>query len=421
VAEFIIKNFKIKFKEIEKQKEIVKKHWIIHRKENQQGFEKIYKIENLKQFIKKRKPNILMAVYAFTSGGGEVFAIRLANKLKSRGYSITILNLNQDKKQEDFLKIIRQDIPIVEIQQQDDLCLIKNIINNLGIEIVHSHHAWSDTLFAELLKDNKECKLIVTLHGMYEMMPEKHFKSIIPKLQRVDKFVYLSEKNLRFFKKFSFPEEKFIKIYNAIEPPVIRPVSRKTLGISNEAFVVCIASRAIPEKGWQEAIEIIQLIRKKTKKDVHLLLIGNGPEYDRLKKKDIPNFIHLLGFKRNVCDYFASSNLGLLPSKFSGETFPLTVIECLYANRPIVASDLGEIKNMISTPKGLAGDIFKLKNFKIPIKEVAEIIIKYLDKNYYNHKKELTKEAIKKFDFEDMFKKYEKTYLDTLKHFSVSS
>lgn len=65
--------------------------------------------------------------------------------------------------------------------------------------------------------------------------------------------------------------------------------------------------------------------------------------YDKLIDKKI-DFVHLLGEKTNVRDYFVCSDMGLITSRFKGESYPLVIIDCLFAGKPVLASNIGEIK-----------------------------------------------------------------------------
>ena len=107
--------------------------------------------------------------------------------------------------------------------------------------------------------------------------------------------------------------------------------------------------------------------------------------------------MHLIGFRANVRDYFATSDLGFLPSRYPAESFPLVLIECLLSNRPILASNLGEIENMISTSKGHAGMVFDLNNWTIPISHVASLIVKYVENTnlYLDHLQKVPEAASK--------------------------
>ena len=155
----------------------------------------------------------------------------------------------------------------------------------------------------------------------------------------------------------------------------------------------------------------MKLAREISGKEIHLLLIGQGQEYKRLVNHVKDKFVHFLGFKSNIRDYFAMSDIGFLPSRFTGESYPLVIIDCLQSLRPILASNVGEIASMIYTESGPAGTVFPLENWKIPIKRVAEIIAEYAMNRilYVEHFKNVP-EAAKKFDPNNMLQNYEKVY-----------
>jgi glycosyltransferase involved in cell wall biosynthesis len=85
--------------------------------------------------------------------------------------------------------------------------------------------------------------------------------------------------------------------------------------------------------------------------------------------------VHFLGFRPNIRDYFAISDIGFLPSRFRGESFPLVLIDCLLAGRPILASNIGEIRYMLESSEGLAGELFDLEAWEIPIEALGQIIL----------------------------------------------
>ena len=75
----------------------------------------------------------------------------------------------------------------------------------------------------------------------------------------------------------------------------------------------------------------------------------------------------MLGYKADIRNYFAASDMGLISSRFKGESFPLVLIDCLHAGRPVLASNLGETAQMLQTPEGPAGEVFELKNWIIDV------------------------------------------------------
>src|SRR5690606_2002964 len=139
------------------------------------------------------------------------------------------------------------------------------------------------------------------------------------------------------------------------------------LNISANDFVVCLVARAIPEKGWDEAIRAVGWANERSSRKIHLLLIGEGPEYDRLRPECACQDVQFLGFQPNIRDYFAASDVGFLPSRFKGESAPLVLIDCLRSGKPVIASNVGEIRQMLVAGDGIAGELFDLDNWEIDI------------------------------------------------------
>jgi glycosyltransferase involved in cell wall biosynthesis len=103
--------------------------------------------------------------------------------------------------------------------------------------------------------------------------------------------------------------------------------------------------------------------------------------------------------------------MGYLPSRFSGESFPLTIIDCLHSGKPVLASDVGEIPSMLEADGKLAGCLFSLEKWKIPVRDVAEIIARCAtDRNYYDEIKKMAPVAAEKFNPMVMRDKYDAIY-----------
>lgn len=414
VAKYLIKLYLLDRSDLEKQEKHLYKHWCNKHGQSQlEEFRKLYDIDRVWPLAVDRKPNIVMAVYALAAGGGETFPIMLANLLHARGYAVTLVNYNQQKTELGVKNMLLASIPLLELVKLE---LADAIFYDMGIELVHSHHAWVDITLATILINSKNIKQIVSMHGMYEMMPPAQLKSLMPLLKsRINRFIFTAEKNLPSFS-LEFRQEKgFCKIDNALALTAISPITRSELHVGVDDFVLCLVARAIPEKGWEEAIDAVTWANTQSKRKIHLLLIGEGPEYDRLKSQIYYEFIHFVGFRSNIRDYFSASDMGFLPSRFKGESFPLVLIDCLHSRKPVLASNIGEIQNMLKSDDGLAGELFDLEDWTIPVEAVGNIILKLAnDQSSYYRLLSQVPSAAAKFDPEVMVDKYEAVYMSLI-------
>ena len=350
-------------------------HWRETRGEySDEALDACFSLQRIRDLKTTRAPNLLMASYAFCSGGGETFPVSLANIMKRHGYNVTYLDCAREPRLDGVRDRLRRDIPIVS-----DFAQLERIIGDFDVQVIHSHHAWMDSTILDILPEDMPCKTVVTLHGMYETINEYELKPILPRLvKRSAKLIHVAEKNLDAIRDHGLLEYARVeRIDNALEQEAFEPISRASLGIAEDAFVFALISRAMEEKGWREAIEAVTVAREVSASNIHLLLVGDGPEYDRMTCLDggLADFVHLEGYQRNVRGYFAVADMGFLPSKFRGESFPLVIIECLQSGIPLLASDLGEISRMLEGPKGMAGAVLPLDGDNLDIAALRDKIV----------------------------------------------
>lgn len=414
VARYLAKLYHLENTDFEKQQEQLYQHWCTNRGASEsEAFRKLYNIDKVLRQTVNRKPNIVMAVYALAAGGGETFPIMLANLLADRGYAVTVFNCKEQTTEPGVRRMLAKCIPLLELERME---LAGAAFSDMGIELVHSHHAWVDVSLATLLLNHEDIHQIVTMHGMYEMMSPAQLQVLSPLLQRkIDRFVYTAEKNIAAFSSEFRQDKGFRKINNALPVADIIPVSRVELHIGSDDFVMCLVARAIPEKGWEEAINAVVWANERSGRKIHLLLIGEGPEFDRLKPYTLHAFVHFLGFRANIRDYFALSDMGFLPSRFKGESSPLVLIDCLLSGKPILASDVGEIRHMLDSEEGLAGKLFDLVEWEIQIEALGLIILALATEPFvYQELHRIVPMAAAKFDTGTMANKYEEVYLEVL-------
>lgn len=402
----------------------IRRHWHIlaeryKREGHSEPFTKFYDVEKVLKNKGTRKPNILIATFGFIPGGGETFPINLANGLKEIGYTVTFYDFNPQLCNTLIKERLSPNIPIINHSIFDQY-----IIKDLNIDLVHSHHASVDEYLA-MLKSSANCdfKHIVTLHGMYEMLEPEIFDNTMKYCKNVDFWVYIADKNLIPFKNNNFYNPKvFRKIYNSVL--INREIcSRSELGLKPEDFVVTVASRGIREKGWREAVNAVINLNKKLK-NIHLIIVGDGDEYNYLKNRKLPKNIHLLGFQKNPSKFIAISDLCLVPSFFKGESVPLIILESFEVGVPVLATNLGEVPKMIYDAESgrSAGWLIDLKegclNLNSLTKKLEEIITHPDKLKEYRNNVAFFKD---KFSLEKMLNNYLEVYDEVLKKQKMNS
>ena len=409
VQEHLSRYYQLSNQDLGRLKDHLYKHWCIHNGLGERNaFEEVFNWE-ISIDTTRKSINIAIAVYALVAGGGETLPLMLANLLHQRGHAVTVIDFNQLPPEKGVRNILSADIPLLTLSNP---LLLKEIVNDMAIEIFHSHHAWVDMTAAAVLSNNKNCRHVVTTHGMYEMMTPELFTSLQTNLEQVDAFIYTASKNLTPFSEEFQTRKTFERINNAVLAAPYTPVDRRELGIGADDFVLCMVARGRPDKGWQEAIQSVLMANASSHRPIHLLLIGEGEEAERLRPLYTnQERIHFLGFQPHIRSFMASSDMGFIPTRFPGESFPLVLIDNLLCGKPVLASAIGEIETMLATDEGLSGIVFPLEAWQIPIPKLAKLISSIAnDRGAYQRLASRVEAAACRFDPNSMVEQYELVY-----------
>ncbi|MGO4566522.1 glycoside hydrolase family 99-like domain-containing protein [Rhizobium sp. 2YAF20] len=343
-------------------------------------FDSWYNYRAVVEARQSRLPNIMVSTMGFFPGGAEILPIRMANEFKRQGHSVLLLSSNLNPRQDGVRRMLRNDVPVVETA---DVAETEEIISSFGIEALNTHqwHIQKYPLEKPEVFDRLNAH-VASLHGMIEhgeafAVTEAQLAAAD---QKVTTWVYTADKNLAPFIELGLYHEgspRFIKMPNGMQPPKIVPIRRAEINIPEDAFVLCCVSRAIPDKGWAEAIDAVSMARQISGLDIQLILVGNGQVYDEYCRVGVPDFVRLAGFSENSVGYYAAADMGIMLTKFKSESFPLTIVDCLFAGKPYIATDVGEIRNMLSNGDEVAGAVLELNDWEVPVQETANIIVKF--------------------------------------------
>jgi glycosyltransferase involved in cell wall biosynthesis len=197
-----------------------------------------------------------------------------------------------------------------------------------GISLIHSHTVGAELHFFHMWRVKTDVRFLVTLHGSYEAseLPNSVVETIT---SPVDHFVYTADKNLLALANLGIAEDRFTKLANAMPvDPEPYPKSRDEMGIADNAVIFTLVARGIIRKGWRAAVKAFGQIRDRhPDQPMHLCLVGEGDVPDRLKKKhgDDPD-ISFLGYQSRINGLYRLSDVAIVPTRFSGESYPLCII-----------------------------------------------------------------------------------------------
>lgn len=141
----------------------------------------------------------------------------------------------------------------------------------------------------------------------------------------------------------------------AIFHPQPREAARSALGLDAAAELVVYVGRLVPEKGLRELLDAVRTLAPQRPR-LQLALIGDGPmraELEGCLAADPSLRVALPGAlgPQEVARWMAASDLVTLPSYSEGH--PNVLVEALACGRPVVATPVGGIPEVVDTDCGV--------------------------------------------------------------------
>ncbi len=171
---------------------------------------------------------------------------------------------------------------------------------------------------------------------------------------------------------------------------------KEILGIDNDRPVMLYVGRVSKEKGVLELPHIYKSV-KKTHPDIALLVVGQGPAYDQLKKKLPEGHYFNWVSREQLPAIYSAADILVFPSKF--DTFSCTVLESLSCGLPVIAYNTKGPKDIIDD--GVCGYLVNTEE------QMTEKIITYLGdlQQQKNFKKAAVKRA-KNYDVDGIVERF---------------
>ncbi len=212
-------------------------------------------------------------------------------------------------------------------------------------------------------------------------------------------------------------KNKVATIINGVDTELFIPTedkaqSKTNLGILPEEIVIGAVGRLDPVKDYTTLIKAFASLAG-SYKNIKLMIVGNGPEEDNLKKcveyAGIENRVYFMGRKDNIHDFLGVMDVFVLPSVIEG--ISNTILEALASGVPVIATNVGGNPELVRDNE--IGFLFK------PGDEggLASLLKKYIENSRLMeiHGNAGRKKAVEDFSLDGMVKSYEKLYMSVQK------
>ena len=170
-----------------------------------------------------------------------------------------------------------------------------------------------------------------------------------------DGFIAVAGHHAEFLVEFEkFPQQKVFMIPNGIDTvrfkncPTSRATWRKEVGIPADSPTLGIVAALRPEKNHELFLECARRTLQEVPES-HFVIAGDGPGRPELEalaaEKSIDKRVHFLGSVSDIPGVLSMLDVFALTSH--NEASPVSILEALSCNRPVVATDVGSIKESV--------------------------------------------------------------------------
>jgi len=324
------------------------------------------------------KKKILIRIGSLRHGGAEKV---LVNFLK---------NLPEDKYEIDLLINLYTGMYIKEIPSWVNLhYLLKGemITTNRPHEIpvkvfrvlYQKMFLWFPSLLYRFVLKNKKYDVeIAAIHGMYKELlssPQKDSKKIIwiqndifnlkeythdviRQLFKFDRILVISDKLKEEMLKIAENDQEkknVIKIFNPIDKE--DTLRKADIEISDYPFssklpTFVTVGTVYPQKGYDRLLNVHKKLIDEGLQH-HLLIIGDGYDFEAIQNQlhtlGLQDTAKMLGFSSNPYPYMKKADFYIMSSRHEG--FPTIIAEALILNKPISATDISGIKDLLQDGK----------------------------------------------------------------------
>ncbi|MGG5209002.1 glycosyltransferase [Chryseobacterium sp. MIQD13] len=319
-----------------------------------------------------QKIKVLFRHRSMEMGGVEKVILSILHNLNPDKFDITVcLNLNQGELRNEFpehvkkvyftngkedfsknplihkLQLVRRRLKLSRALRNHKIS--DHLLGNkkFDIEIAPTYSAFSSVIKSS----NKDSKKIGWFHSeinvptLQPLVPD-----ILENFPQFDHMIYCSQKIKdlmhKYYPEMKYPEESVV--INAIPIDEIKKKAQEKIEKLPEGPVFVSVGRLHNRKGYHK---LIDAHKKLIDEGFHhsIIVVGSGEEMknltEQIRVNNVQNTFILSGNRMNPYPYVKNADYFILPSE--SEAWPLVIAEALILQKPIIATDTGDVGVMI--------------------------------------------------------------------------
>ena len=296
-----------------------------------------------------------------SNGGAQEHLYSLVTRMDHDRYDVSIVSLSPGSA---VRKLLKAGFPVLVIDEVDDAIAVGALAAHLSevrADVVHAHMYRAETVATRAVLALKEIGhrrpyLVSTVHS--SRVRHESDKDVLRDLTpHMDQLIAVSRAIERKLLDEGRDTAPVTLIYNGVDlDRYDHQEACCTLpdeyGMEPGSQIVGVVARLEPEKGHPTLLEAWPTVLRAVP-DTYLLIVGEGSKRDALEAQArelrIAHRVVFTGRRDDVPAVTAALDVAVLPSY--REAQGLTILEAMALSRPVVASDVGGIPEMIENGK----------------------------------------------------------------------
>jgi glycosyltransferase involved in cell wall biosynthesis len=316
-----------------------------------------------------RALTVAHVIHSLGAGGAEAVLVDLARTAPSVGLNLTVVGLSDaqsdagvDRRIVPQLKELGVTVHEMHSGRYDLTAAFRlaRMLRNQRIDVVHTHLKHADVV-GGLAARLARLPSVSTLHVIDTPTSRTHQlrvkAGVLARQLLSSAVIALSTAQQRWYREYAGPHSAPTILPNGvIEPQVTRDQAsiRAELGVPEDALLAVFVSLMRPEKGHADLLEAIRQLPSPLR--LVVAMAGDGPLLECIRTtvasdRDLRERVRILGFRRDVVNLLAASDFVVHPSL--EDALPTALISALAAARPIVATNVGGIPDIVGPDCGL--------------------------------------------------------------------